>query len=551
MLKHLFIQDFLIIEKASVDFHERFTVITGETGSGKSILLHALNLIFGSKLSQNVVRPGASQAIISCLLEIPASLRNLMCADGFHMEDNNLLIRRIIDSDNKSKIFMNDQLITLNFLKNHLTQCVSMHGQFDDLFELEYQREIVDIYGGFHAEVQELKKIYASWQQVKNQIDILHANQGMDDSQKDYFLFALAELKNMNPQANEESFLLEKRQNAINIQKIKDVLLRINNALIGENGIYDLVQSMHKDNQKLLTLMSHPYSIADNLNTLHPILAEVERALLHVQKDVLDEGMALEDIDDRLHILRNAARKYRCTADQLCEKISDFQTKLTCSNQDEEVLAQLIAEAHKLKILYEQSAFKIHEQRKQAANTLEINLEKEFPNLRLDKAKIKISVEPLSLQESGPTGMSKIVFLVQMNPGIPFTNLSQTASGGELSRMMLAMRVVLQGKLDHKLVIFDEIDAGTGGAVAHTIGQKLNYMSSYSQIIAITHAPQVAAEAHMHCRIQKQQDLDSTCMTIHTLTDEERLEEIARMLSGEIVTEASRKAAVALLRKAV
>lgn len=549
MIHHLAIKDFLIIKSVDIELQQGFTAITGETGAGKSILLEALELLLGGKAGSSVVRPGSQQAVLACTVD--NTLAYSQALEELSIEsDDKIFLRRVIDKDNKSKFYINQTLVTSSFIKQTFAQRISIHGQFDDLLSTESQRELLDRYAGLTDQMLALGRIYDEWQTLRKSIEAIHERRKAFEEQRDYLLFALAELNSLAPEENEESHWLEQRQFVANRQKILNHFTAMSDALLGEKGIYDLVHTMQAHHQKLVALTGEETAeMPQSLDALHPHLVAIEQALLKMQQHFMNDGVSIESIDDRLHQLRNAARKYRCTGDQLLHKRDEFQEKVQALTEGEQSLEVYAKDMARLEKDYQTLAAEISVIRKEAAKRLEDNLLRQLPDLKMEKAQFRIDIRSHDLSQATAHGLDDISFLVQMNPGLPFTPLHATASGGELSRFMLALRSVVAHMCEEDTLIFDEIDAGTGGSVAHAIGRKLRALSQRQQVICITHAPQVAAEADWHFVIEKHHHDHETTTSIKGLSDDERIDEVARMLSGHVITDVSRQAALDLLRR--
>lgn len=549
MIHQLSIKDFLIIKNVDVDLQAGFSAITGETGAGKSILLQALELLLGAKVTSAVVRPGAKQAVLSC--SVSCKPDHILALQELGIEaDEKAFIRRVIDQDNKSKFFVNDTLVTSSLIRQTFARSITIHNQFDDLMSVENQRKSLDTFAKLEKPLAQLQGTYLQWQSVLSGVQDIQDKMKAFEEQRDYLLFALAELDALSPEEDEESKLLEQRQVVGNRQKIVTHFSALSEALVGERGIYDLIHTMQAHNQKLSALVNEDTSeLAQHLDALQPHLVAVEQYMLRMQSRYANTSESLEGIDDRLHQLRNAARKYRCTADQLSQKRHEFQDKVNSLTEGALSLDSLQQKAQQLQEAYSEQAQSISSIRHTTARALADKLAQELPAMKLDKVGFRIDFRTRDITEASVYGLDDIVFQVQMNPGLPFANLSNTASGGELSRFMLALRSVLSDVSHEDTLIFDEIDAGTGGAVAHAIGQKLRTLSQKRQVLCITHAPQVAAEADDHFVIEKSHLGEETSTTLRKLDASERIDEVARMLSGQVITDVSRQAAQDLLRR--
>lgn len=551
MLTHLSIRDFLIINQIQVDFSSGFTAITGETGAGKSILLEAIELLLGGKISRSIVRPGAKQSVLSCILSVAASspIRNNLSEQGITLEEDQYLhIRRVIDQDNKSKIYVNDQLVTLGFLKSLAPFLIIIHDQFEDMISSDTQREVLDTYANLENQLLQINEIFQNLTSAQSQLSIKQQALQNYQAQKEFLEFACAEMKKLNPLSIEETALIEKRQSVQNSYKIQEAIKALNDCVAGDKGMYDLLRICQKSYEKLQGLYPRDTQLQEILETLHTTTMELEQKVLQFQATIQGDGLSLEEIDDRLHLLRDLGRKYRCHPDHLKEKYEEFERQLQSLEHSTEEIIALEEQIRSLKEQYNDLAKKIHDQRLTAGARLAQQVEKELTPLKLGQARFQIVVEKLPDEQYTSYGKDRVSFWVKTNPGLPLGPLSQIASGGERSRFLLALRVALGHAHKVPTLVFDEIDAGTGGAVASAIGKHLKRLSQNQQLICITHAPQVAAEANMHLRLEKTHTDKDTETTLYSLNDKERIQELARMLSGQKITEASTQAAIDLLK---
>lgn len=551
MLTHLSIRDFLIINQIQVDFSSGFTAITGETGAGKSILLEAIELLLGGKISRSIVRPGAKQSVLSCILSVAASspIRNNLSEQGITLEEDQYLhIRRVIDQDNKSKIYVNDQLVTLGFLKSLAPFLIIIHDQFEDMISSDTQREVLDTYANLENQLLQINEIFQNLTSAQSQLSIKQQALQNYQAQKEFLEFACAEMKKLNPLSIEETALIEKRQSVQNSYKIQEAIKALNDCVAGDKGMYDLLRICQKSYEKLQGLYPRDTQLQEILETLHTTTMELEQKVLQFQATIQGDGLSLEEIDDRLHLLRDLGRKYRCHPDHLKEKYEEFERQLQSLEHSTEEIIALEEQIRSLKEQYNDLAKKIHDQRLTAGARLAQQVEKELTPLKLGQARFQIVVEKLPDEQYTSYGKDRVSFWVKTNPGLRLGPLSQIASGGERSRFLLALRVALGHAHKVPTLVFDEIDAGTGGAVASAIGKHLKRLSQNQQLICITHAPQVAAEANMHLRLEKTHTDKDTETTLYSLNDKERIQELARMLSGQKITEASTQAAIDLLK---
>lgn len=548
MLVSLHITNFLLIEQALIDFSKSLNIITGETGAGKSIILDSLLIVSGQRIRPNLIRQPAESAIISVSFDI--SNNELIKNKLTHLAilfDEELIIRRVIYKNNKTKCFLNDQLVSAKSVKEITTQLLEFHSQNEQhkFFNSTHYLASIDQYGNLVKEQSEVAKLYQEWQKslkIINQIII--DNQELQ-KQQDYLNFVAVELSSLNLLDNEEQDLVDQRNLLINRQKILDNFTIIINKLDGEvqtkESIKSAIRLLNKSNNSLLDkiiqrLEQASFELDEAINELNNYYNALE-----AQEDNLDQ------IEQRLFLLRATARKYRCSVRDLPHELKIVQEKLQKSKNQEELInkAELIAREQEENFF--KSAKELSNKRKKFSKEAEQLILNELIKLKLERAEFKIQISPNDL--ASIYGIDKVEFLISTNPGMPICGLVDVSSGGELSRIMLAMKVILASKRQAATIIFDEIDTGIGGAIAYTIGNRLAILSKSAQVIAITHQPQIAAKANNHIHVTKNQTNNSTKTLINSLSLEQKEQEIARMISGESISNEARMLARQLLNQ--
>jgi len=534
MLKSLYIKNIILIKSIEISFSGGLCIFTGETGAGKSILLDALGLILGNKSNTNLIRHGETQATVTAVFKPNKIINNILNELDIYYEDE-LIIRRIIYDNGKNKSFINDEPVSNNTLKKLAPYLVEIHGQHDQRFLLNPVEHIkmLDEYG--KVDTKPLEEIYIKWTGYKKELEELQAKIEEAKKEEEYLSYALEELNNLAPEANEEEALQEKRIALKNSGKeigyIKKSL-----EVLGDSNSFRTAQSI------LIKLNNGKFSEA--IEQLEKTAIEAEEASIMLERLLSDceyNPYSLEEIEDRLFALKDVARKYRVTVDELSDYRDKVEASLKLINKSEENLVELENTAKQAYAEYLSLAEKISEKRKKAALKLEKAMHKELPSIKMENTRVKVNVA-----ESSPTknGIDKVEFLVSTNKGMPLAQLAKIASGGEISRFSLVLKVVLSANDDkfHTL-IFDEIDTGIGGATASAVGKRLSLLANNSQVLVVTHQPQVASFANQHFVISKQ----NSVTTLNELTNDEQREELARMLSGANITDEARKAAESLL----
>ena len=551
MLTRLSIRNIVLIEALDLAFGRGLGVLTGETGAGKSILLDALGLILGNRADSGLVRGGEEKASVSATFEfnaLPRGLSELLEDADIEIEDGEpLIVRRQIRGDGKSKAFVNDQSVSVGLLREMAGYLVELHGQHDDrgLVNPRGHRALLDRFAGGDSE-----RVAATWTkwrasetalaEVRDAVETAKADQ-------DLLLAHLAELTSLEPQAGEEARLAETRASMQKGEKL--------------SGDLEELRHLWEGSDSPLASLRVAARRLDRIAPEHPLLAEalaaLDRAVIEAgeAEDKLEaaaealvhDPAALDAAETRLFELRALARKHRCEVDELPEKMREMRAALESIEGGEAQLDALEAAAKDAGQRYRAEAEALHANRVAAALRLDEAVARELAPLKLDAARFRTAVTELPEEKWGASGMDSVEFLIATNPGADFAPLNKIASGGELSRFILALKVALAEQGGAATVIFDEIDRGVGGAVASAIGDRLARLSSDGQLLAVTHSPQVAARGRTHYMIAKSSDGTVTKTSVMLLDEAGRQEEIARMLSGAEVTPEARAQADRLL----
>ena len=551
MLTRLSIRNIVLIESLDLDFGRGLGVLTGETGAGKSILLDALGLVLGNRADSGLVRSGEDKASVTASFDF-AALPDAIAAslDDADIEiepGEGLIIRRQVKADGGSKAFINDQPVGVALLREIASALVELHGQHDDrgLVNPRGHRILLDRYAG--ADTDGLARAWAQWRDAVGKLDRARETVDQAKADQDLLLAHLAELTALEPQAGEEARLAETRASMQKGEKLSGDLEDLRHVWEGSDSP---LASLRVAARKL-----------DRIAPEHPLLAEALAALdravieageaedkLQAAADALEhDPMALEAAETRLFELRAIARKHRCEVDELPDKMREMRSALDAIEGGEAELDSLEAAAKEAGRRYMEKAESIHAARLKAAKALDKAVAAELAPLKLDAASFLTAVGKLPEDRWGPQGIDSVEFLIATNPGADFAPLNKIASGGELSRFILALKVALAEQGGAATVIFDEIDRGVGGAVASAIGERLARLASDGQLLAVTHSPQVAARGSTHYMIAKSSEGTVTRTSVVLLDQAGRQEEIARMLSGAEVTPEARAQADRLL----
>ena len=551
MLTALSIRDVVLIEALDLEFGEGLGVLTGETGAGKSILLDALGLALGARADSGLVRSGAAQAVVVASFLPPAAdseIANLFAQNGMELEPGEpLLIRRLVKADGGSRAFVNDQPASAGFLRELAPHLVEIHGQHDDrgLLNPRGHRLLLDAFG--RCDVGPVAIAHRAWRAAEDALAVARAEQDSAERDREWLEHAVTELSALAPEEGEEERLAERRASMQRGEKIATDL----------QGIADLLEGSDGGLARLRQAARILERVSDDHTALAEALAAIDRAITEgseaqAQVDAAAEALAfdpaaLEADEARLFELRAVARKHRVQPDELPALLAELAGRLDRVTSGGAGIARLEKAAAAAHPAYREAAQTLSAVRTLAAARLDAAVAAELKPLKLDAARFRTVVEPLDENQWSAAGMDRVEFEVSTNPGAPFAPLMKIASGGELSRFILAMKVALAEEGGARTLIFDEIDRGVGGAVADAIGERLARLAQGSQLLVVTHSPQVAARGARHLLIAKSHDGIVTRTGVTPLTPEQRREEIARMLSGAEITPEARAQAERLL----
>ena len=550
MLTGLSIRDVVLIDTLELEFGPGLGVLTGETGAGKSILLDALGLALGARADSGLVRSGCQQASVSVTFELAADHPGQLYLRESGLEGKfgePLVIRRLVRADGGSRSFVNDQPISAGLLRELGTFLVEIHGQHDDrgLLNPRGHLRLLDAFGGVDA-----VRVAAAWDRLREaEARLADARTAIADGQRDrdWLEHAVAELDRLDPQVGEEAELAELRSNMQAGARLGEELTLVAEMLEGSEGGLALLRQAAR---RLDRIAGEHELLAATLAALDRAVieaSEAEDALNRAREALAFDPARLEEAETRLFDIRALARKHQVGAESLPSLRDELATRLAALDAGEEGLAQLEAQVRAATEDYDQAAAVLTEARRSAAARLDQAVANELAPLKLEQAGFRTAIAEIS---AGPLGRDRVEFEVSTNPGAPFGPLVRIASGGELSRVILALKVALHEQGSARTIIFDEIDRGVGGAVASAIGERLHRLAQSGQVLVVTHSPQVAARGARHLLIEKSHDGTVTRTHVLALDEDRRREEIARMLSGAQVTEEARAQASRLLEAA-
>lgn len=556
MLAQLSIRDIVLIDRLDLGFHEGLSVLTGETGAGKSILLDGFALALGGRGDGSLVRHGEAQGQVSAVFDLPLTHPARKLAQAQEIDtDGDLILRRVQYADGRTRAFINDQPVSVQILRMVGAAIVEIHGQHDDraLTDPAQHRTILDGFGGLEAQAESVAGASETLKRARQALQSQRLRVEAARKEADFLRHAVEELGKLAPQVGEEDALAATRQGMMQAEKVARDLNEAYEAVGGQSSAVPTLAAVLR---RLERRASQAPELVDPsiaaLNTAIVALEEAGEALAAATRAAEYDPREQERIEERLFALRAAGRKYDVPVDGLSVLAATMASDLAALDESESSLSRLEAELNEAEAAFVGLAQALSDARQGAAARLDAAVKAELPPLKLERARFITRVES-DAAARGPEGFDKVEFWVETNPGTRPGPMMKVASGGELSRFMLALKVVLAERGSAPTLVFDEIDTGVGGAVADAIGERLARLAGQVQVISVTHAPQVAAKAGQHFLIAKsagEGEASRTVTRVTALEDQARREEIARMLAGASITEEARAAAGRLLQAA-
>ncbi len=558
LLESLSINNIVLIDKLNIQLDKGLCVLTGETGSGKSILLDALGLVIGYRSNSRLLRNGENMGSVVAEFNI---CNNKDCKEllkeldiGF---DGNILIRRILYADGRSKAFINDVQVTQSFLQNVGETLVEIHGQNEQigLLNSSLHRDILDEFGGLLEKRNAVSKIFDDMKNAKDKLNEILKKKDDNEREQDYLKHIINEIESLNIQPNEEQELADKRILMMNKEKVLNVLNDVKDSLDGQNNIERSIASAQHT-------ISRGIGLGDNLledgkNAFEDIIENLEQASININEaiskidSIFDnlgfDGNTLESVEERLFAIRGLARKLNVQPDMILDLKVELDKKLSFLENQEVFISDLEKEVSELRNSFLKEAKELSSLRKQTAKKLANELMDELTPLKMEKTVFDVDFKELDEDNWNRNGIDAVRFIASTNPGMPMGELSKIASGGELSRFMLALKVVLSKVRSVPTIIFDEIDTGISGAVAEAVGERLKKLGNNLQVLVVTHHAQVASKGNYHLKVRKEQKENKTTTAVEILEMQDRIREIARMFSGEIITDEALRVAEKML----
>ncbi|WP_422029171.1 DNA repair protein RecN [Roseovarius sp.] len=547
MLRALDIRDILIIDHLELEFRPGLNVLTGETGAGKSILLDSLGFVLGWRGRAELVRQGAEQGEVMAEFDLaPGHLARAVLAEAGLPEDDTLLLRRVNTRDGRKTAYVNDRRCSGEVLRQLSDTLVELHGQQDDrgLLNPRGHRALLDDYGGLEGQRGAVRQAWREMREARGALEEAKAALEKARADEDFLRHAVGELDKLAPEAGEEEELDRRRRMMQAAERIREDVAKAQAALGNEGA-----EGAAGDALRWLE------GVSDSAEgELDEPMAAIGRAMVELDEAASGVGRflealsfnptELEEAEERLFAIRALARKHGVLADDLAGFADDLRSRLNAVEQGDADIAALRSAVETAEDAYGKAAEALSAARKEAAGRLDTAMGSELAPLKMERAAFETKVEPA---EPGPDGQDAVTFTVATNPGAPAGPLNKIASGGELSRFLLALKVCLTGEDSAVTMIFDEIDRGVGGATADAVGRRLARLAEQGQVLVVTHSPQVAARAAHHWQVAKRVEGEQTLSTVAPLAGPARVDEIARMLSGDTVTAEARAAAEALM----
>lgn len=526
MIEQLSVKDYVLFESCIIDFTNGMSVITGETGAGKSLLIDAIGYLSGDRIKSNVIRNGKDKAILSMVLTSNEKVNSILEENGFEVDDQ-VIISRTILNNNKSTVRINQQITTLSFVRKIVNLLVDVHSQMDTyrLTDTKLQMELLDSYANVEDLKLSVKESFSKYSNILNELETLK-NEEFSDSELDFLTAQLDEIENTNIQEYELESLNEQIHEASNWFKNKEDLSMCLYEMDKENGALDSLYTLYKQASKSSILNAYE----ETFKNLYYSLQSVDEELKHIRDTHSNDALDLDSLQNRQYLIKKLYRKYGGSYMSLMESKKNIMDKIDRIIHRQDVFDKLEKEKAESFAAYMKFAKELSLKRKAVFSLLESKVMEHCKDLMLENARFKISCTE---KKPSSNGIDEIEFLVSMNPGQDFSSLSVSASGGELSRLMLALKVVFQASNGIETIIFDEIDTGVSGKVALAMGAKMKALSNKYQVLCITHLASVAVMANTHYLVSKKSTFNETITRVQKLDHEQTIQELAIMTSGE------------------
>lgn len=552
MLRSLNICNVVLIDRLDIDFEAGFGVLTGETGAGKSILLDSLGLVLGKRAEVSMIRKGADKLSVTAVFDnIENDTFQSLLSENDLDADSEIMIKRTLSANGTGKIFLNDQPISAKLLKEIGKHLVEIHGQFDNqgLLNQANHLSVLDDFGCYNDLITSCADKYNSYRQAVKLRSMAEADIAKAKEDEDNLRHWIQELEQLSPHTGEIDELRVRRQELMHSEKIIENLNYAYSALTQGKDVASSIRAAQNGIDKANNYVDGKYNeIYSGLDRALIEISDVIDRIESASSDIAVNSDEQERIDSRIFALKDVARKHGVSVDELEETLLRFKRQLDTIEMGEDGLSILRQDEQNKRLTYIEAANTLHKARCEAAQRLDMLVMSELPPLKMEKAKFITMVENKGESQWSEKGYDDVCFTVATNPNSPQGPINKIASGGELSRFILALKVNLAKTSSVSTMVFDEVDAGIGGAVSQAVGERLARLGKDVQVLVVTHAPQVAALGSYHFKVAKHTENDITTTTVYTLSNSERQEEIARMLAGETITDEARAAALRLMK---
>ncbi|MEO5370159.1 MAG: DNA repair protein RecN [Magnetococcus sp. DMHC-1] len=555
MLRQLRIENIALIEHLELTLHPGLTIITGETGAGKSILIDALGLTLGERADASLLRTGTEQGRVTAHFQLPDPphpARQWLLEQELDL-GNDLFLRRTLGVGGRSRAYINDHPVSVTALATLAALLVDLHGQHDhqSLLRTETHLELLDAFGGHGATVAATASLYKEWHTIREQLEAIRRQAREAGDRRNFLQFQLGELESAGVVSGEMAELQQQRTRLAHATRLLQATRKADELLAeSTQAAGDLVSRAATELENVQDLDPAITTMAATVRSIQYEIDAVVETIRHYQNGLAADPEQLALLDERVNLIRDLCRKHRCEADQLPDLVQTWRNELSAMDHREDTEENLTARLAQALHAYRNKATELTQLRQKAAEQLTREVENQLKDLYMARTRVAISLRPLT-GDPRPKGYEEVEFEVSANVGEPLKPLKQVASGGELSRIMLALKTVLADAVTVLTLVFDEVDVGVGGRVASRIGSKLAEVASGGrQLLAITHLPQVAAWGENHLKVEKSTLADRTRVQIQLLDEDNRVEELARMLAGDAITPPARHNARELLKTA-
>ena len=549
MLKRLSISNYALIDQLEIDFEQGLTIITGETGAGKSIILGALSLILGERADSSSIRDKERKTVVEAIFDISDyNLEPFFNENDIDYYDGELIARREINPNGRSRAFVNDGVVGLATLKELMTHLVDIHSQHSNMLlsRPSFQLSILDNIAGHHNELNTYSDLYANYRAIERTLNDLRENYEHNRSEEDYLRFQLNQLQETNLKPDEDEELEQQQRRLANATSLKEDLWKVINILNGEeHSLLDQLQDVNHTLEAAEENLEEVAGMSERVGNALIELKDIAQSISSIEEGLNNDPAALQQVEERLNVFYSLERKHNVkTVNELLKVQEEYMHRLDAIDCSEERIEAMQDQLDKERSEAEHLAHIISENRKKAASDFMAMLLPLAQNLGMKNLQFHIDFKPVELNASGCDGVD---FLFAFNKNQVLMPVKDTASGGEISRLMLCIKSVIAQSMNLPTIIFDEVDTGVSGEIAHKIGDMMGEIAQRIQVIAITHLPQVAAHGNSHLRVFKTDTATQTVTSVERLSDEEHVTEIARMLSGSEVNQAALDNARALI----